>query len=139
MGYPGALGVELSDLAGDFPAILKRVEDAVVAKGGAGRMGTWAYSYGFTTTLALGEYAKSCIEKDVTPKNFRRNFKREDLLAAYNGATPGAKWNGTVYMDANTGLELKNNILVYQDTYIFGKGYLNMTDEVVPEKYLQLK
>ena len=139
MGYPGALGVELSDVAGDFPAILKRVEDAVVAKGGAGRMGTWAYSYGFTTTFALGEYAKSCIEKDVSPKNFRRHFKREDLLAAYNGATPGAKWNGTVYMDANTGLELKNNILVYQDTYIFGKGYLNMTDEVVPEKYLQLK
>ena len=45
----------------------------------------------------------------------------------------------TVYVDANTGLELKNNILVYQDTYIFGKGYLHMTDEVVPEKYLTLK
>ena len=120
MGYPGALGVELSDVAGDFPAILKRIEEAVVAKGGKGRMGTWAYSYGFTTTYALGEYAKSCIEKNVTAKNFRRYFKREDLLTAYNNATPGAKWNGTVYVDANTGLELKNNILVYQDTYIFG-------------------
>ena len=139
MGYPGALGVELSDVAGDFPAILKRIEEAVVAKGGKGRMGTWAYSYGFTTTYALGEYAKSCIEKNVTAKNFRRYFKREDLLTAYNNATPGAKWNGTVYVDANTGLELKNNILVYQDTYIFGKGYLHMTDEVVPEKYLTLK
>ena len=139
MGYPGALGVELSDVAGDFPAILKRVEDAVIKAGGSGRMGTWAYSYGFTNTLALGEYAKSCIEKDVTPKNFRRNFKMDALLKTFDAETPGASWNGTIYKDASTGLELKNNILVYQDTYIFGKGYLNMTDEVVPEKYLQLK
>ncbi len=139
MGYPGALGVELSDVAGNFPEILKKVEAAVVSKGGSGRMGTWAYSYGFTTTFALGEYAKTCIEKKVSAKNFRRAFKREDLVAAYNGATPGATWNGTVYTDANTGIQLKNNILVYQDTYIFGKGYMHMTDEAVPEKYMTLK
>ena len=139
MGYPGALGVDLADVAGDFPAILKRVENAVIEKGGAGRMGTWAYSYGFTNSLALGEYGKALVEKGVDGKNFRRNFKRDELLAAYSAATPGAKWNGSVYMDVNTGLPLKNNILIYQDTYILGKGYLNMTSEVVPEKYLTLK
>ncbi|MDR2069032.1 MAG: DUF3798 domain-containing protein, partial [Spirochaetaceae bacterium] len=40
MGYPGALGIDLSAEAGNFPAILKKVEEAVIAKGGAGRFGT---------------------------------------------------------------------------------------------------
>ena len=139
MGYPGALGVELSDVAGDFPAILKKVEKAVVEKGGAGRMGTWAYSFGFTTSYAMGKYAIKCVENNVTAKNFRRYFKIEDLLSAYSDSTPGAKWFGREYVDASTGLKLKNNILMYQDTYIFGKGFLHMTDEPVPEKYLNLK
>jgi len=30
-------------------------------------------------------------------------------------------------------------VLVYQDTYVFGLGYLGMTDVVVPEKYFTIK
>ena len=37
MGYPGALGIDLADVSGNFPAILKRVEDTVIAKGAGGR------------------------------------------------------------------------------------------------------
>ncbi len=139
MGYPGALGVDLADVAGDFPAILKRVEEAVVAKGGAGRMGTWAYSYGFTNSLALGEMAIGYINKGVDAKTFRRNFKAEDLFAAYAAATPGAQWNGGYYRDVQTGVEKKNHLLVYQDDYIFGKGYLHITDVQVPAKYFTIK
>lgn len=29
MGYPGALGLDLSKEKGDFPAIMKKVEDAI--------------------------------------------------------------------------------------------------------------
>ncbi|HON89535.1 MAG TPA: DUF3798 domain-containing protein, partial [Spirochaetales bacterium] len=36
MGYPGALDLDLKAEAGDFQKILKKVEDAIVAKGGAG-------------------------------------------------------------------------------------------------------
>lgn len=139
MGYPGALGIDLADVAGDFPAILKRVEKAVIEKGGAGRMGTWAYSIGFTNSVTLGEYGKALVEHGVDGSNFRRNFKREDLLKAYDANTPGAKWNGAGYVDVNTGLELKNMLMIYQDTYIFGKGYLNMTSETVPAKYYSMK
>ena len=57
-------------------------------------MGTWAYSYGFTNSQALGELAKQYIEAGVDGKNFRRKFKKEDLVNAYNAATPGATWNG---------------------------------------------
>lgn len=139
MGYPGALGIDLADVAGDFPAILKRVEDSVADKGGAGRMGTWAYSYGFTNSLALGELAKSYIEQGVDAKNFRRKFRKEDLFNAYNAATPGSTWNGNFYRDVQTGVEKKNHILVYQDTYVFGTGYLHMTEVQVPEKYFSIK
>ena len=133
MGYPGALGIELSDVKGDWPAILERVEKAVADKGGAKRMGTWAYSYGYTTTAALGEFAKRVIEKTSEVGNV------EQLFDCYGKYTPGAKWNGSLYTDVATGVEKKNHVLVYQDTYVFGLGYLGMTDVVVPEKYFTIK
>ena len=122
MGYPGALGIELSDVKGDWPAILGRVEEAVEAKGGAGRMGTWAYSYGYTNSVGLGELAIELAKDGVTHKNFKRAFKPEMVFKAYAKCTPGAQWNGSIYTDINTGVEKKNHILLYQDTYVFGKG-----------------
>ena len=139
MGYPGALGLDLSDVSGNFPAILKRVEDEVIKRGGAKRMGTWAYSSGFTTVIALTEYAKKCVEDKVTPTGLRRYFKTEDLFGVFTANTPGAKWNGSFYRDAQTGLEKKNHLLIYQDTYVFGLGYLGNTDLPIPEKYLKIK
>ena len=35
--------------------------------------------------------------------------------------------------------ERKNHILVLQDTYAFGKGFLKMTDEEVPDIYKMLE
>jgi hypothetical protein len=135
MGYPGALGLDLSAEAGDFPAILKKVEDAVVAKGGAGKFGTWAFSYGFTVTAGLGEFAKNVIEGKASLDKMSDLF---DALAAY---TPGAKWNGGPYIDANTGIRAKNQILVYMDTYIMGNPgkYLPSTSQKVPDKYYDIK
>ena len=137
MGYPGALGIELSDVKGDWPKILKKVEDAVVAKGGAKRMGTWAYSYGYTNSVALGELAKVLIERKETPKDLK--LKMKDVTAAYEKFTPGAKWNGSLYTDIATGVKKKNHLLMYEDTYVFGLGYLGMTGVTVPEKYFTVK
>ena len=139
MGYPGALGLDLSSVAGDFPAILKRIEEEIVRRGGAKRMGTWAYSSGFTAVVGLAEYGKKCAEAGVSAQNFRRQFKADDLFAVYAANTPGAKWNGSYYRDAQTGLEKKNHLLVYQDTYVFGQGYLGNTELPIPEKYLAIK
>ena len=33
----------------------------------------------------------------------------------------------------------KNMMLIYQDTYIHGKGYMKATDVKVPEKYQKIK
>lgn len=129
MGYPGALGVDLSAAKGDFAKILKTVEDAIAAKGGAGRFGTWAYSYGFTASAGLGELAKRVIEGNAELTNIA------DIMDAFGKYTPGAKWNGAYYTDRNTGTTAENHVLIYQDTYIMGKGYMNATDVEVPEKY----
>lgn len=133
MGYPGALGIDLSAEAGDFKKILKKVEDTVVAKGGAGRFGTWAYSYGFSLSAGLGEYARRIIDGEAKLQNMA------DLSAALNKFTPGAKWKSSTYIDASTGVRSKNHALLFMDTYVFGKGYLPSTQQEVPEKYYNVK
>ena len=134
MGYPGALGITIpKNEAGNFPAILKTVEKAVIKAGGKGRMGTWAYSYGFTTTAGLGEFGKRIVEGKAKLSD------RKALLASYGKYSPGAAWNGNSYYDSKTGVKMKGFYLIYQDTYIFGKGYLGMTKVTVPEKYLKIK
>ena len=133
MGYPGALGIDLSAEMGNFPAILKKVEKAVLDKGGKGRFGTWAFSYGFTVSAGLGEFAIRVIDGKAKKDSLK------DLFAAFAKYTPGAKWNGAYYVDSGTGVRAKNQILVYMDTYIFGKGFLPTSAQKVPEKYFQIK
>lgn len=133
MGYPGALGIDLTAEQGDFQAILKKVEQTIVEKGGSGRFGTWAYSYGFTTTAGLGELAKRVLEGDAELDSL------PDLMAAFNKYTPGAEWNGSFYADAATGVRAQNHVLIYQDTYVFGRGYMGTPDVQVPDKYFTIK
>jgi hypothetical protein len=133
MGYPGALGIDLSAEKGDFPAILKKVEEAVVAKGGAGKFGTCAFSYGFTASAGLGEFAKRILDGKAKLDNV------SDLYAALGEFTPGAKWSGGYYVDANTGIRARNQVLIYMDTYMLGSGYLPTTAQKVPEKYYNIK
>jgi hypothetical protein len=55
-------------------------------------------------------------------------------LDAFVKYSPGAEWNSSYYVDADDVVR-ENYLLVYQDTYVFGKGYLNQTSEEIPEKY----
>lgn len=129
VGYPGAFGIKFEESdKGNWPEILKKVEAAVVEAGGAGRMATWAYSAYYSYVVGLGEHAKRVIEGESELLN------RDDILDALNKGTPGAKWNSSYYVDAD-GVERENYMLVYQDSYVLGKGYLGLTDEEVPEKY----
>lgn len=133
MGYPGAFGIDLKAEAGNWPAILKKVEETVVAKGGAKRMGTWAFSYGYTATEGLVEYGKNVVEGKMEKGNLA------DVLKAFGQYTPGAEWNGSLYTDRASGAEIKNHVMVYQDTYVFGQGFIGNTKEKVPEKFKTIK
>jgi len=132
MGYPGALGLDLTAEKGDFPAMVKKIEEVIVEKGASGRLGTWVYSHAYVITASLGELAKRVVEGNA-------KLTIEDLIAASKGITPGIKLNGSRYIDIGTGIERANYIMVYQDTYVFGKGYLGMTELKVPQKYLSIK
>lgn len=135
MGYPGALGLDLTEAGGDFGKILSTVEQAVVAKGGAGRFGTWAFSYGYVVSAGLAEHAIAVIKGESELANI------DDLSKAYAIYSPGADWNGSSYTDATTGVKSPNVFLVYQDTYIMGNpGKFMGTPQVeVPEKYFTIK
>ena len=133
MGYPGALGIKFTeDEKGNWPKILKKVEDTVVSKGATGRMGTWAYSYNFISAIALGDHVRKVLDNGTDVTDF------DSIIESYSKFTPGCQWNGSNYTDVN-GVEKDNFYLLYQDTYVFGKGYLNMTKEEVPEKYFKIK
>ena len=133
MGYPGAFGIDLKAEAGNWPEILKKVEATVVEKGGAKRMGTWAYSYGYTASEALVEYGKNVVEGTMQKGNLA------DVVKAFGLYTPGAEWNGSLYLDRVSGSEITNHVMVYQDTYVFGQGYLGNSKEPVPAKYKDIK
>ncbi len=134
MGYPGALGIDLTEEAGDFAKILAKVESAINEKGGAGRFGTWAYSYGYVTSAGLAEHAMSVIkgESELTDM--------DDIAKAYQIYSPDAEWNGSSYTNATTGVKSENTFLVYQDTYIMGDPgrYMGSTAIEVPEKYFTI-
>lgn len=132
-GFPGAFGVDLKDEAGNFPAIMKKVEKAVADAGASGRLGTWSYSIAWSTTAGLAEYGKNIVEGKAKLGNMK------DMWAAFGSITPGAEWTGSVYTDVATGATLRNVIMVIQDTYIFGKGYMGVTKVEVPEKYMKIK
>ena len=46
---------------------------------------------------------------------------------------------GSEYLDMATQVKMRNFLLVYQDTYIFGKGYMDITKVQVPEKFMTIK
>jgi hypothetical protein len=135
MGYPGALGIDLTEEEGDFEKILAKVEASVVEKGGAGKFGTWAYSYGYITTAGLAEHALNVINGTSELASMA------DIAKAYQAYSPNAEWNGSNYTNVDTGVKLDNVFLIYQDTYIMGEPgyYMGSTDIEVPEKYFTIK
>ena len=135
MGYPGALGLDLTEEAGDFEKILAKVESAVVEKGGAGRFGTWAYSYGYTVSAGLAQHAMNVIDGKSELTDI------DDISMAYEVFSPKANWNGSNYTNAETGVKADNTFLIYQDTYIMGDPgkFMGSTEVEVPEKYFTVK
>ncbi len=128
-GFPGALGISMRSDAIDYPAILKQIEQSIIDADGAGRFGTWAYGYSFSATVGLVEFAKAVIEKKTTLDSL------DGLSAALQKYTPGARLHVANYLDPESGIRARNHVLMYMDTYVFGKGYLPTTRQPVPREY----
>lgn len=134
MGYPGALGIDLTEEAGDFEKILAKVEASINEKGGAGRFGTWAYSYGYTLSAGLAQHAMNVIDGNS------ELLDMDDIASALQEYSPNAEWNGSSYTNATTGVKSDNTFLIYQDTYIMGDPghYMGSAQIEVPEKYFTI-
>lgn len=135
MGYPGALGIDLTEESGDFQKILAKVESSVVEKGGEGRFGTWAFSYGYCLSAGLAQHAMNVIDGNSELCDI------DDISKAFQQFSGEASWNGSSYTNAETGVKSDNTFLVYQDTYIMGNPghFMGATDIEVPEKYFTVK
>jgi hypothetical protein len=129
MGYPEAFGIELQDGLGDWQGLLRRIEAAVEEAGGSGRMGMWVYSVGFIQTTGTAEFGRLVAEGKAKLTDTKA------LLDSYGRFSPGARWNGAYFMDGVTAKPVRNYFLVYQDTYILGKGYMGTPEVDIPEKY----
>lgn len=132
MGYPKAFSVDIKDMAGDWQAINAAVEKAVIAKGGDKRMGTWAYSLGYSLTLGSLDHVMDVL------KGQSELLNKEQIINSIQKYTEGAKWMAENYIDRASGETKENHFLLSQDTYVYGRGYLEMDKVKVPEKYLNL-
>ena len=83
-------------------------------------------------TVGLVQHAMNVVEG----KSKMTDMK--DIFKAFGMYTPGTKWAGSYYIDGSTGVKVNNFVMLLQDTYIFGKGYIHSADIVVPEKYLKI-
>jgi hypothetical protein len=130
-GYPGALGLDLSAQMGDWWAMTQAIEKTIVAGGAGGRMGTWAYSILYCGTTGLFQLAKDMIEGKGTGN-------QNDVLAAFQAITPGCKWVPEIFKGAD-GKTIDNYYLLSMETYIFGKGFTDVLNTPIPEKFYSIK
>jgi len=81
----------------------------------------------------LGELGKRVVEGKAKLTNTKDIY---DALAKFS---PGASWNGAYYTDNSTGVKVKNELLVYMDTYVFGRGFMGTTKLKIADKYFLVK
>ena len=131
-GFPAALGIDLSAESGDWPAIVKKIEAAVVAKGASGRLGLWPFSFTYTAGVGLCELAKDIIEGTDSGNALA------DIVKNFHNTTPGCDWvsGNFTYPDGN---KIDNYYCLTMDTYILGKGYSGVMREPFPEKYYRIE
>jgi hypothetical protein len=131
--YAAALGIDLGPAKGDAGKERKLLERALAALGGRGRYGEWDADYAEACVEGLGEFALRVVAGAA------RKDDLKDLVAALDARSPGAAWIAAYDVDPETGVKSANRVLVRQDVYVFGSGYLQSALQAVPEKYLAIR
>ena len=90
-------------------------------------------SYGYTLSAGLAQHAYNVITGESELDDIDAI---SEAFATFSGE---ANWNGSNYTNVDTGVKSDNIFLVYQDTYVMGKGFMGTTDVEVPEKYFTVK
>jgi hypothetical protein len=133
LGYPDAFNLDLEPYLGDWASILGIIETAAEKAGGAGRLGVWPIPMGYAETKGLTEFGKMLADSqaDITDM--------DALIGILGHNSPGSRWNGSFLNDLATGKPLRNYFLLYQDIYVFGRGYIHTTGVAIPDKYYGIR
>lgn len=131
--YAEALGADLSSAKGDAKKERALVEKAVAALGMKGRLAAWDSAFGRASVAGLGEFAMRVV------KGAAKRDGLKDLTAALDARSGGAAWMADYDVDAATGVKSQNRILLRQDAYALGSGYLQSALRQVPQKYLLIR
>lgn len=131
--YAEALGVDLSLAKGDAKKERRLVEAALDSVGMKGKLCSWDLAYGRGSASGLGEFAMRVARGEA------KKDEINDLRAALDARSGGAAWMAEYDVDAVTGVKSLNRVLVRQDLYALGSGYLQSALQPIPPKYLLLK
>ncbi len=131
--YAAALGLDLAPAKGSVEGERRLIEQALAAVGGHGRFGEWEADFDQASVEGLGEFALRAVAGAA------RKDDLKDLVAAFDARSPGAAWLAIYDVDPETGVRSANRVLMRQDIYVFGSGYLQSALVQVPAKYLVLR
>ncbi|MDR1081918.1 MAG: DUF3798 domain-containing protein, partial [Deltaproteobacteria bacterium] len=128
LGFPEALELPPGDAEAGRDHLMRSIESAIVSMGAGGRLGTWSASARQSKLLAMTELAMKAVTGEADPRD------PANVDAAFDRTAPGSDWKITRYSDGD-GTVLENVFLVFQDTYVFGRGRIGTTHLDIPGKY----
>ncbi|MDR1042263.1 MAG: DUF3798 domain-containing protein [Deltaproteobacteria bacterium] len=131
LGFPEALDLGPKEMQASRDRLVKTIERKLVARGAGGRLGTWTASVMQSHLMAMVRMAILSASGTAEASDLQA------VAGAYAMSSPGAAWNLSPSLDAD-GTERNNVILVYQDTYVFGRGPLGTAKLEIPAKYRRL-
>ncbi len=130
--YAAALGLDLSPAKGEARKERSLIEAALSGLGARGRFALWEGDFASASVEGLVEFAlrvaSGAARKDET----------KALVAAFDSASSDAAWLAAYDVDGDSGVASANHVLLRQDLYVLGSGYLQSALKVVPAKYLRL-
>ena len=134
-GYPEVFHLDFTGRESEVYNTVIEVQDAIVQRGGAGRIGGCAYPYGFTICAGLAQHAMNVIDGTSELKDV------DDILKAFEVFSPGAIWKISEYTSADPDDKTDNAYLAFQDTIIFDapSRLVGALDVEIPEKYYTLE
>jgi hypothetical protein len=95
-------------------------------------LGLWDSGYGEASLRGLGEFAMR------VGAGTARKDDLKALLAALDARSGGAAWLADYDVDPDTGVKSANHVLLRQDIYVLGLGYLQSALQSTPSEYLSL-
>jgi hypothetical protein len=105
----------------------KAVEKAAIALGAAGRFGAWIRGWGETAIDAAVAHLAAVFDGKARVDSI------DSVASALASTNQGSVWRVGYYPDAFSGVDARSHLLVYQDPYVFGRGFLSLTKYETPK------